>query len=31
LNSHQQVVMRRRHTVAVFPEKQFPGETKETK
>jgi hypothetical protein len=29
LNSHQQVVMRRCHTVAVFPEKQFPHETKD--
>jgi acyl dehydratase len=28
-NSHQEVVMRRRHTVAVFPEKQFPRETKD--
>ena len=26
LNSRQQIVMRRRHTVAVFPEKRFPDQ-----
>jgi acyl dehydratase len=30
LNSHQEIVMRRRHTVAVFPEKKFAAEQKET-
>jgi acyl dehydratase len=30
LNSRQELVMRRRHTVAVFPAKKFSGEKKET-
>ena len=29
LNAHQEMVMRRRHTVAVFPKKQFSDEKKE--
>lgn len=31
LNSHQEIVMRRRHTVAVFPERKFFDEKKETR
>jgi acyl dehydratase len=31
LNSHQEIVMRRRHTVAVFPERKFSDEKKETR
>ena len=31
LNSRQEIVMRRRHTVAVFPEKQFSGAGKEAR
>ena len=30
LNSHQEIVVRRRHTVAIFPEKKFAAEQKET-
>jgi acyl dehydratase len=30
LNSRQEIVMRRRHTVAVFPAKKFSSETKES-
>jgi acyl dehydratase len=30
LNSRQEIVMRRRHTVAVFPAKKFSGEKKES-
>ena len=30
-NSHQEIVMRRRHTVAVFPEKKFSDGPKEAK
>jgi acyl dehydratase len=31
LNSRQEIVMRRRHTVAVFPEKKFSGPQKDSK
>jgi uncharacterized protein len=31
LNSHQQIVLRRRHTLAVFPDKKFAGAPKDVK
>jgi hypothetical protein len=31
LNSHQQIVLRRRHTLAVFADKKFAGAPKDVK